>query len=127
MVQDGELNVHFCFLVRSSVKNHKGRTEGGKEKVGRREGGRWGRRRERGTEKGQAGGRKKPTGTENKRRENSTKLWNFRKQMTVVTSHTPARAETEADLSERHAAAWRVMQNYQRPGNPHHQMFSNCE
>lgn len=63
MVQDGELNVyikhvHLCFLVRSSVKNHKGRIEGGKEeKVGRREGGRWGRRRERGTEKGQAGGR----------------------------------------------------------------------
>ena len=35
------------------------------------------------------GRREKPTGTENKRRENSTKLWNFRKQMTVVTNrHT---------------------------------------
>ena len=59
MVQDGEINVyikhvHLCFLVRSSVKNHKGRIEGGeKEKVG----GRWVRRSERGTEKGQAGGR----------------------------------------------------------------------
>lgn len=44
-------HVHLCFLVRSSVKNHKGRIEGGKkEKVG----GRWGRRREEG---GEGGGR----------------------------------------------------------------------
>lgn len=35
------------------------------------------------------GRREKPTGTENKRRENSTKLWNFQKQMTMVTNwHT---------------------------------------
>ena len=47
--------------------------------------------------------------------------------MTVVTGRMPARAKTEADLLESQAAAWCIMQNYQRPGNPHHQMFWNCE
>lgn len=81
-----------------------------------------GKKEERGSEKGQAGG--EPTETQNKRRENSTKVWNFRKQMTVVTNwHTREKLKQKLTFREPLCCLIYNVGTTKRPGNWYHRIF----